>query len=110
MPTTTSLVLILDRPRGRFANVVSGLGALWAGELPAMLWVDAYYDVTRDCVAIIMHYPESLLTDAVRRRIAIVARAAGVELLDPEQLHEDERRRLEGADSDARVNDQPVIA
>jgi len=109
MAPTSELVFVLTRPRGRFAEVVSALGDLWSGELPSMERVDATFDATRNRVLISAHYDSRALTDGVRTRIQILARDAGVVVLDGAALDDDDRRALV-AEGEHRVDNQPALA
>jgi hypothetical protein len=109
MPSSSEMVFVLTRPRGRFANVVSSLGELWAGELPPMQHVDAVFDATRNRVLVSAHYDARALTDGVRTRIQIIARDAGVVVLDGSALDDLDRRALV-AEGEHRVDHQPAFA
>jgi hypothetical protein len=108
-PPTSELVFVVQHPRGRFANLVSALGELWGGELPPMKSVDAVFDATRNRVLICAHYDPRSLTEGVRTRIHILARTAGVVVLDGAALDESDRRALVD-DGEHRVDGQPALA
>ena len=108
-PQTAQLVFVLSRPRGRFATLVSSLGELWAGQLPAMLSVDAMWDATRDRVLITAHYDARQLTEGVRTRINIIAREAGVVVIDGKNLEETDKTALVDG-GEHKVDKQPALA
>jgi hypothetical protein len=103
------LVFVISRPRGRFATLVSSLGELWAGQLPAMTSVDAMWDATRDRVLITAHYDARQLTEGVRTRINIIAREAGVVVIDGKNLDETDKTALVDG-GEHKVDKQPALA
>jgi hypothetical protein len=102
-------VFVLSRPRGRFATVVSSLGELWAGQLPAMTSVDAMWDATRDRVLVTAHYDARQLTEGVRTRINIIAREAGVVVIDGKNLEDADKTALVDG-GEHKVEKQPALA
>jgi hypothetical protein len=74
-----------------------------------MLHVDAVFDATRNRVLVSAHYDARALTDGVRTRIQIIARDAGVVVLDGSALDDADRRALV-AEGEHRVDHQPAFA
>jgi hypothetical protein len=91
---TYEIFLVLDAVRTQFRAVTPALLPLDGGDAPALLGADVYYRERTDIALLALRFDERRIGLRELAWIQELARGAGVQLLDPQRLGDEDRRNF----------------